>query len=500
MLKNLRELVEPLGIGSAEIAPVPISALSADSRTVVPGTLFIAIRGTVSDGHEYIAAALEKGAAAVVFQRPECAAAIPANVPAFQVPDSRRAAALLADRFWDHPSGQMTLIATSGTNGKTTVVHLLESIFGAAGHRAGMIGTLGHRVGGATVAANRTTPDALELQALLADMLEQGLTHVAMELSSHAIDLDRAWGCSFAGAIFTNLSPEHLDWHGDLETYRRSKTRLFTDYADLARRDREMVAAINLDDEAGRQIAAEARCRVLGYGLSPSAQVRAERVERTASGSSFDLVTPDYEVPVKLQLVGPYNVANALAAAACAYGLGLDHTAIVAGLGSLQCVPGRLEKVDRGQPFAVLVDYAHTGEALANVLRAARELKPSRLLCVFGCGGDRDRTKRPVMGRVATELADLAIITADNSRSERTLDIIAQIKQGAVGDRYRVEPDREQAIRLALEQAQPGDIVLLCGKGHEDYQELENGRRIHFDDREVAAQILDELAARGAGG
>jgi UDP-N-acetylmuramoyl-L-alanyl-D-glutamate--2,6-diaminopimelate ligase len=492
VIKNLLQLIAPLEIGPSDVKDVPISGISADSRAVTAGSLFVAIEGTVSDGHQYIAKAIENGAVAIVFQRPEFAHLIPANIPCVQVADSRHAAAVLADRFWDHPSGSMTLVAVTGTNGKTTTVHLLESIFGAAGHKTGMIGTLGRRVGDATVAASRTTPDAIELQALLAEMLAQGISHVAMELSSHAIDLDRAWGCSFASAVFTNLTVDHLDWHGDMETYRQSKTRLFTDYAMLARPDREMVGAINLDDEAGRLIAAEAKCPVIGYGSYPGAQVRAERVEPSAFGTSFDLVTPDYTVPVRLQLVGPFNVANALAAAACAYGLGIDREAIAAGLGQLECVPGRLEKVDRGQDIAVLVDYAHTPDALENVLRAARDSQPARLICVFGCGGDRDRTKRPVMGKIATKLVDLTVITSDNPRSEDPLNIIAEIKQGAAEGRYVVEADRERAIRAALEQARMGDIVLICGKGHEDYQEFENGRRIHFDDREIAGKILEE--------
>ncbi|MGE5532359.1 MAG: UDP-N-acetylmuramoyl-L-alanyl-D-glutamate--2,6-diaminopimelate ligase, partial [Bacteroidota bacterium] len=428
MTRSLLQLISPLETGVSDVRDVPISGISADSRAVTAGSLFVAIEGTVSDGHQYISKAIENGAVAVVFQRPEFAHLIPPSIPCVQVGDSRHSAAVLADRFWGHPSGKMTLVAVTGTNGKTTTVHLLESIFGAAGHKTGMIGTLGRRVGDATVAASRTTPDAIELQALLAEMLSQGISHVAMELSSHAIDLDRAWGCSFASAVFTNLTVDHLDWHGDMETYRKSKTRLFTDYSVMARPDREMFGAINLDDEAGRLIAAEAKCPVIGYGSWPQAQVRAERVQPSAFGTSFDLVTPEYTVPARLQLVGPFNVANALAAASCAYGLGLDQGAIVAGLAQLECVPGRLEKVDRGQDFAVLVDYAHTPDALENVLRAARESQPARLICVFGCGGDRDRTKRPVMGRIATDLADVTVITSDNPRSEDPLDIIAEIK------------------------------------------------------------------------
>lgn len=495
MTKSFRELLGPLEVLSDDRREVAVNGLSSDSRTITPGDVFVAIEGTVADGHKYIPAALERGAAAVVFERAEASALIPADIPCARVAGSRRAAAVIADRFWDHPSGRLTLVAVTGTNGKTTTVHLLESIFRAAGHRCGMIGTLGRRVGDDTVEASRTTPDAIELQSLLARMLGEGISHVAMELSSHAIDLDRAYGCSFAGAVFTNLSQDHLDWHGDLETYRRAKARLFTDYVQWASPGRELVGAINIDDEAGRQIAAEARCRVVGYGLDPRAQVRAEGLQRSARGSRFDLVTPEGRTTVSLELVGPYNVANALAAASCAFGLGFALEEIGAGLAGLSAVPGRLEKVDRGQPFAVLVDYAHTPDALRNVLAAARELRPRRLLCVFGCGGDRDRTKRPLMGAAATELADLSIITSDNPRSEDPLAIIGDIVRGVAGETYQVEPDRAAAIRLALQQAVEGDIVLICGKGHEDYMEFENGRHVHFDDREVAAAVLDEAGA-----
>lgn len=473
---------------------VVIEDVTSDSRTAGPGACFVAIPGTVTDGHRFIPQAVAAGAVAVVYENEEFRVLIPEGVAAVRVPNARRAAALIADRFWDHPSGSLTVVPVTGTNGKTSTVHLLESIFTHAGYPTGMIGTLGRRIAGVTEPASRTTPDAVELQSLLARMRKTGVTHVAMELSSHAIDLDRAWGCSFAGAIFTNLTPEHLDWHGDLATYQASKTRLFTDYADLARPEREMVGAINVDDPAGSQMAAVARCRVVTYGVTTEASVRAEELVAAATGSRFDLVTPDYRVSVKLKLVGRFNVYNALAAAACAYGLQVPREAIVAGLEALRNVPGRVQRVECGQPFGVLVDYAHSPDALENVLRTARELAPQRLICVFGCGGDRDRTKRPVMGRIATEMADLAIVTSDNPRSEDPLAIIADITAGAVGERYEVEPDRATAIAWAIERAAPGDLVVICGKGHEDYQEFANGVRIHFDDREVAAQAL---AARG---
>lgn len=495
MPKSLAALASAVGLDEASVPDVAISAVSADSRAITPGALFVAISGTVCEGHQYIAQAVANGAVAVVYEKPEYVRSLPEHVAALRVPDSRRAAALLSDRFWDHPSGELNIVAVTGTNGKTTSVHLLESIFQAAGHRTGMIGTLGRRVGEDTVMAARTTPDAIELQALLATMKSAGITHIAMELSSHALDLDRAWGCSFAGALYTNLSPDHLDWHHDLDTYRRSKARLFTEYAEMARPDHELVGAINVDDPHGALIAAEATCRVVTYGLSPAAAVRAERVARSAQGSHFELVAPDFRRPVNLQLVGQFNVMNALGCAACAVGMGVAPEAIVAGLEGLAGVPGRLEKVDRGQGFVVLVDYAHSPEALENVLQTARELQPRRLICVFGCGGDRDRTKRPTMGKIATELADLTIITSDNPRSEPPLDIIAQIKEGVGVGAYEAEPDRAAAIEAAVRQAQPGDIVLICGKGHEDYQEFEEGRRVHFDDREVAAAALDGMKA-----
>lgn len=476
---------------------VVLTDLTTDSRQATPGCCFIAISGTAAEGHDFIPQAVAQGAVAIVYENEAYAATLPAGVPAVKVPGSRRAAAIMANAFWDYPTRDLCVVPVSGTNGKTSTVHLLESIFQAAGHRTGMIGTLGRRIGGETVPSSRTTPDAIELQSTLARMRDAGVTHVSLELSSHAIDLDRAWGCTFAGAVFTNLTAEHLDWHKDLPTYEASKTRLFTDYADLARPVREMVAALNLDDPAGQRIAAVARCPVLGYGLSGAAQVRAKELNETARGTQFLLVTPEYRTVLSLKLVGRFNVYNALGAAAVAFGLGVPEAALIAGLEAVTGVPGRLERVDRGQPWGILVDYAHSGDALANVLQTARGLKPRRLIVAFGCGGDRDRTKRPVMGGIATELADLTILTSDNSRSEDPHAIIAEIEQGAIAGRYVVEADREQAIRLALQEAQEDDLVVICGKGAEDYQEFAGGRRIHFDDREVAAAILAEMGYQG---
>lgn len=492
-MKRLRELVASLEPGASNIPDLVVSTVTADSRAVTAGALFVAISGTAFEGHDFLEQAIASGALGVVYEKPEYAPKIPAHVASVLVPSSRRAAAILADKFWDQPSGDLTLIAVTGTNGKTTTVHLLESIFGAAGHRTGMIGTLGRRTGDDTVAAVRTTPDAMELQALLAQMRDQGISHVAMELSSHAIDLDRAWGCSFAGAVFTNLSQDHLDWHETMEAYRESKTRLFTDYVAFA--PKGMVGAINVDDEAGRMIAEVAKCRVVRYASTAEhgAHVYPEQLERSWQGTRLTLVTPDWRAEVRLQLVGQFNVMNALSAAACAWGLGIDQESIVKGLENLASVPGRLEKVDRGQDFALLTDYAHSPDALRNVLEAARELQPTKLICVFGAGGDRDKTKRPQMGKIASELADLVIVTSDNPRSEQPADIIKDIVAGVTGEHYQVEADRARAIELAVQAAPSGAIVIVAGKGHEDYMEFENGRKIHFDDREVAAEALERL-------
>jgi UDP-N-acetylmuramoyl-L-alanyl-D-glutamate--2,6-diaminopimelate ligase len=480
------------------VPETPVRGITSDSRQVEAGSLFVALQGTVADGHDYIPQAVQQGAAAVVYHCPAAATSLPPQMPGVLVAEGRRAAAVIADRYWDHPSGALCLVAVTGTNGKTTTIHLLEAIFHAAGQTTGMIGTLGWRAGDETIAASRTTPEAMQLQALLARMRDQGISQVSMELSSHAIDLDRAWGCSFAGAVFTNLSRDHLDWHGDLTSYRQSKSRLFTDYVDFVAPGKEMMGAFNFDSPEGRQIASEARCRVTGFGTHPAAQVRAKNLQVTARGSCFDLVWPGGRQAVTLPLVGPFNVSNALGAATCALNLGVDAGAIAAGLGAIDGVPGRLESVSRGQPFAVLVDYAHTDDALTNVLQAARALQPRQLICVFGCGGDRDRTKRPLMGRQATTLADLTIITSDNPRSEDPAAIVAEIITGVQGGAYQVELDRRQGIELALAQAGPGDVVLICGKGHEDYQEFADGQRIHFDDREVAARWLQEQGYGGA--
>jgi UDP-N-acetylmuramoyl-L-alanyl-D-glutamate--2,6-diaminopimelate ligase len=507
---TIQQLTEPWAAGRRLGRAGPAAGLTADSRQVQPGFVFVAIPGYQTDGHRFIPEALEKGATAIVFQDPAAAALLPGEITAVQVPNSRRVAAELAADFYGHPSRDLRLVGITGTNGKTTIALMLDSIARAAGLTTGVIGTLGITVAGEERPSAHTTPDAIELQALLADMRDHGVRHVAMEVSSHGLSLDRVWMCRFDGAVFTNLTQDHMDFHADAEEYYRAKRRLFTDYADLARPEKEMVGALNLDDPAGVRLAEEARCRVVTYGLDSPAQVRATRVDSTRRGLRLALEFPVRRasrpsrlaapLPVELSLLGRFNASNALGAAACSWGLGFRLSAIRAGLENLRAVPGRFERVEAGQDFTVVVDYAHTPDALHNVLSAARALRPRRLLCVVGCGGDRDRTKRPLMARIATTEADYTILTSDNPRTEEPQAILDEMLRGVQGAgagpeaNYQVIVDRREAIFEAIRRAGPGDILVIAGKGHEPYQ-LVGHQRLPFDDRRVAREALESVRA-----
>jgi UDP-N-acetylmuramoyl-L-alanyl-D-glutamate--2,6-diaminopimelate ligase len=474
---------------------VEISSVCADSRQAKAGALFVAIHGEALDGHQFLPDAIARGAAGVVLEKAAWLGSVPEGVASLVVPDARIAAALVAAEFWRRPSDELVLVSVTGTNGKTTVSHLTDGIFRAAGHRTGIIGTLGRTVAGAHTEASRTTPDAMELQQLLREMRDAQVTHVSMEVSSHALELHRVYGCSFDAAIFTNLTQDHLDFHQTEEAYFQAKLRLFTEYADAARPRKQMVAIVNADDEGGRRIAAGARCRVLTYAVDRRADVWAEEVAIGLEGIRFRLRAEGVDAPVRLQLFGRFNLYNALAAAACALGLGLAPDVVISALEQAAPVPGRFERVDRGQPYGAVVDYAHTPDALRNVLVEARKLNPRRLIVVFGCGGDRDRGKRPLMGRAAVELADWTIITSDNPRSETPAAVIAEIVVGAQGGAFVTEPDRRLAIELAVEAAQPGDLIVVAGKGHETYQQFAD-HSIDFDDRLVVAEAIEKGMAR----
>ena len=439
-----------------------VTSITHDSRAVTPGALFCCLVGATADGHDHAAAAVAAGAAALLCERP-----LPLDVPQMVVADARAAMATMAATFYGHPSRRLAVAGVTGTNGKTTVTYLLASVLEAAGRAPAVIGT---------ISGVRTTPEAPELQARLATMAADGVDAVAMEVSSHALVQRRVDGVWFEVVAFTNLSQDHLEYHGTIEDYFAAKAMLF----DPAR---ARVGVVNADDPWGRRLLESTRLAVRPFDM---AQAQGLAVER--DGSTFTLDG----ARVHLRISGAFNVANALAAAAMARELGVAPADVAAGLGALPAVPGRFERVDGGGPVAVVVDYAHTPDGLEKVLQAARQLAgDGRVLVVFGAGGDRDHAKRPAMGEVAARLADLAVLTSDNPRSEDPLAIIAEVEAGVMRpEALVVEPDRRAAIALALDAARPGDVVLVAGKGHETVQVLAGGRSVPFDDRAVARELL----------
>ncbi len=464
-MMDLDRLVAALG--AVEVvgrAPLEVRDLAYDARAVTPGALFFCVPGLHVDGHDFAPEAVERGATALVVERP-----LDVPVPQALVRDARAAMAPAADEFFGRPTQELDVVGVTGTSGKTTTSFLLFAILAAAGRRPGLLGTVEARVGGERRGVVRTTPEAIDLQRLFREMLDAGDRSCAMEASSHASQLHRLDRVRFAALVFTNLSLDHLDFHGDMESYFQAKRRLFL--------EGRPPAAVNVGDEYGRRLAAE-RPDALTFGLSGEAQIG-----------------PDELAAIDLKLQGRFNVENALAALAAARLLGIGDDAIARGIESVRGVPGRFEAVDEGQPFTVIVDYAHKPDALANVLRAARELAHgARVVVVVGAGGDRDRGKRPVMGRLASELADVAIVTSDNPRSEEPRAIIDEVVAGAEGD-VEVEVDRAVAITRAVELAREGDVVVIAGKGAEQGQELAD-RTIPFDDRETVRDALRALGAR----
>ena len=456
-----------------------------DSREVNPGDVFVAVSGLRQDGHAYVAGAARQGASAAVVERfvPE------ADLPQIRVRDARRALAILAGEETGHPSRELVLVGVTGTNGKTTTAHLIRSIFEDAGMSAGFIGTVGYEFGGRKEKAPHTTPEAPDLMRMLRDWRQRGATAVAMEISSHALALDRTYGLAFDVGVFTNLTQDHLDFHGTLDAYRDAKVRLFRSET-RGDRTKRFTGAVNVDDPVGGWIKAHAEGPVLGFGTKGDAEIRAADIELRPDGTSFRILEGKETTSVSLRLRGAFNAMNALAAFAAGRALGIPRPSIVAGLEKLSSVPGRLEPVDEGQPFQVLVDYAHTPDALERALEAVRAFRPRRIHCVFGCGGDRDKGKRPLMGKVAARLADQVILTSDNPRSEDPESILRDIEAGIPGaGNVRTIPDRREAIAAAVAACAPQDVLLIAGKGHETHQII--GERIlDFDDREVAREAL----------
>ncbi len=475
LLSELADLVGGEIVGDGR---TPIRDVTHDSRQSGPGALFVAVSGFTSDGHDFVQAAIAQGAAAVAVERPQ-----DGPVPQLIVRDTRAALPLLAAAVHHHPSRRMRVVGVTGTNGKTTVVHLLESIAMAAGLSSAIVGTIGARIAGHPVTSVRTTPESTDLQRLLARMVDEQVQLAAIEVSSHALALHRVDEVTFAVSAFTNLTQDHLDFHEDMSDYFAAKASLFDE-------NRSERAVIWVDDAYGARLAGSIAIPVTRVGLGSDADVRAESIEVTPTGSRFALVVGGRSRPVQLPLGGAFNIENALVAAACAWVLGLTLDDIDRGLRTVAQIPGRFEKIDAGQPFAVIVDYAHTPEGIAAVVEAARGVSRGNIVVVVGAGGDRDRAKRPRMGAAASR-ADVAIITSDNPRSEDPLAIIDEVVGGTVGGSavVQVVPDRRSAIRMAVRMASVGDVVLILGKGHEQGQEI-SGRIEPFDDRLVAREEL----------
>ncbi|MCX8117185.1 MAG: UDP-N-acetylmuramoyl-L-alanyl-D-glutamate--2,6-diaminopimelate ligase [Desulfobacterota bacterium] len=506
---DLRQLLEGVAVRKIDGKTNPeIAGVAYHSQQVDRNFLFVAIRGLEVDGHRFIGEAVRRGAVAVLMEE----GVAPEGVTAVFVEDSRRALARVASNFYGDPSSRLSLVGVTGTNGKTTTTYLIESILKRAGRATGVIGTINYRYGQKTIPALNTTPESLDLQRILREMGDHGVSHVVMEVSSHGLDLDRVAGCHFDAAVFTNFTSDHLDYHQTLEHYFESKRKFFKKFL-LESQKAKRFAVTNVDDPRGEEIVKEVPLPLVRYGLERPAEVSASEVTLSFEGLSCRVRTPENDFPVRSRLTGRFNLYNLLAAVATGYGLGLPAEVLKEGIEAVEGVPGRLEKVENRKGIHVIVDYAHTRDALERVLTGLRETlarsdREGKIITVFGCGGDRDRTKRPLMGEVAARLSDLVVITSDNPRTEDPLAILQEVEAGvrphaieALGEGGRESwrakkgylkiPDRRQAIRTAIDLAERGDVVLIAGKGHEDYQ-IVGRKRFPFDDRLEAKRALEE--------
>src|SRR5688572_3000212 len=496
LVMQLKKLIQSLPDDTVE-GPVDrdVVGITFDSRRVTPGMVFVAIPGQHVDGHEFIGMAVERGASAVICERSRL---VPGRTTKIKVGDVREAMACAARSFYQDPSTKLKVIGVTGTNGKTTVAFMIKAILEAAGIKTGLMGTVRYEVGDRVIPAQRTTPESIEVQQMMSQMLKADCRACVMEVSSHALDQKRVHGVEFDVGIFTNLTRDHLDYHGTMENYFAAKKKLFS---AIALGTKKGTAVINIDDEYGARLPAEIDGLEvhLSYGFGEKASLRATKIELNADGSRFVIEAPGRKFAVRLPLIGRHNIYNALAAVGACLALKIDVVKIQAALNSLPPVSGRLEMVSAGQPFGVFVDYAHTDDALKNVLTTLREITKGRVLVAFGCGGNRDAGKRAKMGKVAAELADYALITSDNPRKEDPAKIAAQIEEGCRSvrsDGYALELDRSRAIQQILATAQPGDSVLIAGKGHETYQEFED-TVVPFDDRLHAREALEGLGFEG---
>ena len=459
-----------------------ITSIENDHRLVVSGSLFICVKGYTVDGHDLAQAAAERGAAAILAERP-----VDAAVPVILVNDTYRAMAVLADAFYGHPTRNLTLVGITGTNGKTTTSHLIEKLLNDQGKKTGLIGTMYTKIGSEIAETKNTTPDSVTLQKLFSRMAESNVDAAVMEVSSHALELGRVHRSDYDIAVFTNLTQDHLDFHGTMERYKHAKTLLFSQLGNSF--DKPKFAVINRDDEAAEDFIRATAATVITYGIDRDADVRAKDISITAAGTRFTLSAGNETKEMKLQLVGKFNIYNTLAAVAVGLCMGMELDAIIESLGEVKGVPGRFELVDEGQDFTVIVDYAHTPDSLENVLRTVNEFAAGDTFVVVGCGGDRDRTKRPIMAQIGCQFADVPVFTSDNPRSEDPADILNDMVKGVEGKDFQAIVDRREAINWAISQAKANDVIMIAGKGHETYQQI-GTEKFDFDDREIAREAI----------
>ncbi|SMD05935.1 UDP-N-acetylmuramoyl-L-alanyl-D-glutamate--2,6-diaminopimelate ligase [Sporomusa malonica] len=479
-----------------------ITAVAHDSRKVVPGTLFVCLAGVHVDGHDFIEDAIKRGAVAVLVEKDVTTYG---DITIMKVDNTRAAMQAVVPYFFDYPGYNLRMIGVTGTNGKTTTTYLIRSILRQAGYKVGLIGTIQTLIDDKALPVKNTTPDVIELQSTLAEMVNSGMEYVVMEVSSHALALERVAGCEFDVGVFTNMTQDHLDFHQTFDNYIDAKAELFRRLSQPSSRKSGKTAVINFDDSAGEIMANNSACSVISYGIKCSAVLTADSIDVEAAGSSFSINGVFGIMSLKLGITGMFNVYNVLAAVGVALAEKVDPAIIKQALESFISVPGRFELVHAGQPFTVIVDYAHTPDGLENVLKTAKQFAKGRIIVVFGCGGDRDRTKRPIMGKLAAQYGDIVLATSDNPRSEDPEKILADIEVGirdglssiACSDKsYKITPDRRQAITQALQLAEPQDVILIAGKGHETYQILKD-RTIDFDDRQVAREVIREMRING---
>ena len=463
-----------------------ISSVENNHRKVRKGSLFICIKGYTVDGHDFAREAVEKGAVAIISERP-----LDVEVPVVIVPDSARAKSVLADVFYGHPSHRFHLTGITGTNGKTTTSHLIERIFADAGNKTGLIGTMYTKIGDVKFEAKNTTPESLTLQKTFRKMADEGVKHAVMEVSSHALDLGRVHGTDFNVAVFTNLTQDHLDYHKTMEKYKFAKSLLFSQLGNTYSESTPRFAVLNADDPATAELIRATAAHVLTYGINKEADLRAENISLSPQGTAFTLNAAGKTIPVKIKQVGKFNVYNSLAAIGAAAVSGICLEDAIRSLEQINGVAGRFELVNGGQDFTIIVDYAHTPDSLENVLSTIREFAEKDIHVIVGCGGNRDSAKRPLMAKIACDYATHPILTSDNPRNEKPTDILSDMEKGVRGRKYKVIPDRKEAIEFAVRQAKTGDIILIAGKGHETYQEIK-GVRYDFDDRIVARNAIQK--------